>query len=259
MATDVIILGARGRMGATLANLANADEDLNLKAVCERPGNCDGLESFGCLCGDDLEALLPDCPGAVIVDFTSPEASIATAKIAARHGNPVVIGTTGLNPEQVAEVEGIAKDHPLFWAPNMSVGVNVLLKLLPQLVQALGEDYDMEISEIHHKMKKDAPSGTALKLAQCLAEARGWDYDEVKNHCRDGIIGERPKDELGVQTLRGGDVVGDHTMYFFGPGERIEVTHRAHSRETFASGALRAAKWLSGQKPGKLYAMADIF
>lgn len=259
MATDVIILGARGRMGATLANLANADVELNLKAVCERPGNCDGLESFGCLCGDDLEALLPDCPGAVIVDFTSPEASIATAKIAARHGNPVVIGTTGLNPEQVAELEGIAKDHPLFWAPNMSVGVNVLLKLLPQLVQALGEDYDMEISEIHHKMKKDAPSGTALKLAQCLAEARGWDYDEVKNHCRDGIIGERPKDELGVQTLRGGDVVGDHTMYFFGPGERIEVTHRAHSRETFASGALRAAKWLRGQKPGKLYAMADIF
>lgn len=259
MATKVVILGAKGRMGATLVSLARADEELELAGVCERPGHSDGLEYLHCEVDDDLDALLPRTPGAVIVDFTAPAATVANVKVAARHGNPVVIGTTGLNPEQMGEVRTVAESLPVFLAPNMSVGVNVLLKILPELVKALGPNYDMELAEIHHRMKKDAPSGTALKLAQCLAEARGWEYDEVKQHCRDGIIGERPREEIGVQTLRGGDVVGDHTMYFFGPGERIEVTHRAHSRDTFASGALRAAKWLSSQKPGKLYAMADIF
>lgn len=259
MATNVIIMGANGRMGAMLAGMAMRDGELNLAGVCERPGHTEGLEMLKCEVADKLDELLPRCPGAVIVDFTAPEASVKMAQIAAEHGNPCVIGTTGLNAEQQADLAESAKKTPVFWAPNMSVGVNVLLKVLPQLVQQLGEAYDIEISEIHHKMKKDAPSGTAIKLGQCLAEARGWEYDDVKQHCRDGIIGERPQKELGVQTLRGGDVVGDHTMYFFGPGERIEVTHRAHSRETFAAGALRAAKWLAERKPGKLYNMADIF
>lgn len=222
-------------------------------------GNAGGIDYDGCVASDCLEELLPQVPGAVIIDFTSPESSVAMAKIAAKYGNPAVIGTTGLDAEQQAELAVSAKDVQLFWAPNMSVGVNVLLKVLPALVEALGESYDMEMVETHHKMKKDSPSGTALKLAECLAEARGWKYDDVKKHCRDGIIGERPHNEIGVQTLRGGDVVGDHTMYFFGPGERIEVTHRAHSRETFAAGALRAAKWLAQQKPGELYSMADVF
>jgi len=259
MATDIVILGAKGRMGDTLVNLTLADEQLNLVGACEREGNAGGIDHDGCIASDCLDELLPQVPGAVIIDFTAPESSVAMAKIAAKHGNPAVIGTTGLNKEQQAELAEYAKDNPLFWAPNMSVGVNVLLKVLPELVQALGEAYDMEMVETHHKMKKDSPSGTALKLAQCLAEARDWDYDDVKKHCRDGIIGERPHEEIGVQTLRGGDVVGDHTMYFFGPGERIEVTHRAHSRDTFASGALRAAKWVAQQKPGKLYTMTDIF
>lgn len=259
MATKVVILGAKGRMGNTLVNMALADEDLSLVGACEREGNAGGMDYDGCIASDCLEELLPSVSGAVIIDFTSPESSVAMAKIAAKHGNPAVIGTTGLNQEQQAELAISAKDIPLFWAPNMSVGINVLLKVLPALVQALGEDYDMEMVETHHKMKKDSPSGTALKLAECLAEARGWKYDDVKKHCRDGIIGERPTKEIGVQTLRGGDVFGDHTMYFFGPGERIEITHRAHSRETFASGALHAVKWLDKQKPGKLYTMADIF
>lgn len=259
MSTDIVILGAKGRMGNTLVNLTLADDELNLVGACERKGHAAGMEYEGCVASDCLEELLPQVPGAVIIDFTAPASSVAMAKIAAKFGNPAVIGTTGLNKEEQAELAESAKEVPLFWAPNMSVGVNVLLKVLPELVQALGSAYDMEMVETHHKMKKDSPSGTALKLAQCLAEARGWEYDDVKKHCRDGIIGERPHEEIGVQTLRGGDVVGDHTMYFFGPGERIEVTHRAHSRETFASGALRAAKWLSQQKPGKLYAMADIF
>jgi 4-hydroxy-tetrahydrodipicolinate reductase len=258
MTVDIVILGAKGRMGKTLIDMALADEKLNLVGACERKGHAEGLD-YECAVSDCLEELLPNVPGAVVVDFTAPESSVAMTKTAAKYGNPAVIGTTGLNPEQQAEVAESAKKTPIFWAPNMSVGVNVLLKFLPQLVQALGEDYDMEMVETHHKMKKDSPSGTALKLAQVLAEARGWDYDEVKQHCRDGIIGERPKKQIGVQTLRGGDVVGDHTMYFFGPGERIEITHRAHSRETFAAGALRAAKWLARQKPGKLYSMADIF
>jgi 4-hydroxy-tetrahydrodipicolinate reductase len=257
--TDIVILGAKGRMGNMLVNRTLADEELNLVGACERKGNTDGLYYEDCEISDCLDNLLPKVPGAVIVDFTAPESSVAMAKTAAKHGNPAVIGTTGLNPEQQAELAESAKQTPIFWAPNMSVGVNVLLKIMPLLVQALGESYDMEIVETHHKMKKDSPSGTALKLAQVLAEARGWVYDDVKKHCRDGIIGERPQKEIGVQTLRGGDVVGEHTMFFFGPGERIEVTHRAHSRETFAAGALRAAKWLARQKPGKLYSMADIF
>lgn len=259
MATDIVILGAKGRMGNTLVNMTLEDEQLNLVGACERKGNASGMDYEGCTAADCLDELLPKVPGAVIIDFTAPEASVDNAKVAAKYGNPVVIGTTGLTKEQVDELEVSAKDVPIFFSPNMSVGVNVLLKVLPELVKALGEAYDMEMVETHHKMKKDSPSGTALKLAQCLAEARDWDYDEVKKHCRDGIIGERPHKEIGVQTLRGGDVVGEHTAYFFGPGERIEVTHRAHSRDTFASGALRAAKWLDGQKPGKLYAMADIF
>ena len=259
MATDVVILGAKGRMGNTLVNMALADEELNLVGACERKGNAEGIDYEGCTASDCLEELLPKVPGAVIVDFTAPESSVAMSGIAAKHGNPAVIGTTGLDKDQQEQLAEAAKKVPLFWAPNMSVGVNTLLKVLPALVQALGPAYDMEMVETHHKMKKDSPSGTALKLAQCLAEARGWDYDEVKKHCRDGIIGERPQKQIGVQTLRGGDVVGDHTMFFFGPGERIEITHRAHSRETFASGALRAAKWLAAQKPGKLYSMADLF
>ncbi|WP_419787748.1 4-hydroxy-tetrahydrodipicolinate reductase [Pseudodesulfovibrio sp.] len=259
MATDIVILGAKGRMGNMLVNMALGDEDLNLVGTCERKGNTDGLSYEGCKVSDCLEELLPQVPGSVIVDFTAPESSLAMAEKAAEFGNPAVIGTTGLNKEQQATLAGFAAKVPLFWAPNMSVGINTLLKLLPALVQALGPAYDIEVMEAHHRMKKDSPSGTALKLAQCLAEARGWEYDDVKKHCRDGIIGERPRKEIGVQTLRGGDVVGEHTMYFFGPGERIEVTHRAHSRETFAAGALRAAKWLAGQKPGRIYNMADIF
>ncbi|MBG0789259.1 MAG: 4-hydroxy-tetrahydrodipicolinate reductase [Desulfovibrionaceae bacterium] len=259
MGVDIVILGAKGRMGNMLVNMTLADEELNLVGACERKGNADGLAYEGCEVSDCLEDLLPKVPGAVIIDFTAPEASVAMARTAARFGNPAVIGTTGLSDAQQAELAESAKRIPLFWAPNMSVGVNVLLKIMPQLAQALGDAYDIEIVETHHRMKKDSPSGTAIKLAQNLAEARGWNYDDVKKHCRDGIIGERPKKEIGVQTLRGGDVVGDHTMFFFGPGERIEVTHRAHSRETFAAGALRAAKWLSRQKSGKLYAMADVF
>jgi dihydrodipicolinate reductase len=257
--TDVIVMGGCGRMGGTLVRLAQQDAELNLRAVVERTDRLNELENLDCVVSGDLDEVLPQSPRAVVVEFTSPEATVEHVGICKRHGNPVVIGTTGLKPGQLAILEDAAQQVPVFLAPNMSVGVNVLLKVLPMLVQMLGPAYDMEMMEIHHNRKKDAPSGTALKLAQCMAEARGWVYDEVKKHSRDGIIGERGEKELGVVALRGGDVVGDHTAYFFGPGERIEVTHRAHSRETFAQGALRAAKWLAKQAPGKLYGMADLF
>ena len=259
MNCDVVIMGGCGRMGGTLIRLAQQDPELEVKAVIERAERLDELENLDCVVSHDLDEVLAKTPRAVVVEFTSPEATLEHARECRKHGNPMVIGTTGLKPEQMEIVVSAAKDIPLLLAPNMSVGVNVLLKILPQIVQMLGPAYDMEVLEIHHGRKKDAPSGTALKLAQCMAEARGLVYDEVKRHCRDGIIGERAQNELGVMALRGGDVVGDHTAYFFGPGERIELTHRAHSRDTLAQGALRAAKWLAKQQPGRLYSMADLF
>lgn len=256
---DVVIMGAMGRMGATLCRFARAEpERFRLAGALERTGCTAGLAGLDCAVGDDLATVLDKCPGAVVIDFTAPQASVANAGIAAQKGNPMVIGTTGLTPEQIGALAQAAEKTPIFFAPNMSVGLNVLLTVLPDLVRKLGPAYDLEVMEIHHNKKADAPSGTAIKLGQCLAAARGADYDAVKRHSRDGIIGPRPAGEIGVAALRGGDVVGDHTVYFLGPGERIEVTHRVGNRETFAQGALRAATWVHGQKPGKLYAMADM-
>lgn len=257
-ACTVVMMGAKGRMGSTLVRLAQDDPELVLAGVVERKGMEAGLESLGCVVGNELEQVLVQLTDAVVIDFTQPDVSVSTARTVAEMGHRAVIGTTGLTAEQTGQVQKAAEMAPILWAPNMSVGVNVLLKVLPQLTAMLGPAYDLEMIELHHKAKKDAPSGTAVKLAQCLAQARGWDFEKTKRYCRDGIIGARPAEEIGVQTIRGGDVVGDHTVYFLGPGERIEVTHRAHSRETFAQGALRAAKWLAGRKPGKLYSIADM-
>lgn len=259
MSVLVIVMGANGRMGNIIAQMVKNSDKHTLAAVVERPGNTQRLDAWGCIVGTDLDEVLPKVPGGIVIDFTAPEASVAHAEAAARHGNGIVIGTTGLNDEQKARLTELAKKTPVFWSPNMSVGVNVLLKILPDLVRHLGELYDLEMVELHHNKKKDSPSGTALRLAECLAEARGWDLKDVGNYHREGLIGERPRQEIGVQTIRGGDVVGVHTVYCLGPGERIEVTHQAHSRETFAAGSLRAAAWLADQKPGKLYTMSDIF
>lgn len=258
MSIPVIIMGAKGRMGSTLTHLGMESDQFTLSGVVERAEYSKGLETLGCPVKHDLAELLPSCPGATVIDFTAPEVSLSSARKALKTGNPIVIGTTGLSAEQLTELESMAKDVPIFWSPNMSIGVNALVRVLPMLERILGEAYDMEITEIHHHHKKDAPSGTAVKLAQVLAESRGWKMDEVGNYGRQGIIGARPEKELGVHALRGGDVVGDHTVYFFGPGERVEVTHRAHSRENFARGALRAATWLSSRKPGRLYSMGQL-
>ena len=256
--TRIIIIGAAGRMGRTIRRLAE-EENFVIVGLVDREEGLAGLQEGTIPVARSLEALGKRVSGAVAIDFTAPDASMATAGMAADMGVALVIGTTGFSEAQKAELATLARKTPIFWSANMSVGINVLMRFLPQLARALGPAYDMEMVEIHHGRKKDAPSGTALALGEKLAEARGWKLPEVRCSARDGIIGARPQKEIGIQALRGGDVVGVHTVYFLGPGERIEVTHQAHSRENFAGGALRAARWLSGRKPGRLYSMADTF
>lgn len=259
MSIPVIVMGAAGRMGSTLMRLVRGSDDLRLAGVVERAEKTAELGEPGCPVATDVGVLLGRVAGSAILDFTAPAASLVTARAAAEAGAAHVVGTTGFSAQERAELEALAAVTPIFWSPNMSVGVNVLLRVLPELTRLLGGGYDIDLSEIHHNKKKDAPSGTALRLAECLAEAREWTLEESARYCRHGIIGERPDREIGIQTLRGGDVVGVHTVYYFGPGERIEVTHQAHSRDNFANGALRAVRWLHGRKPGKLYGMQDIF
>ncbi len=258
MVTGIIITGAAGRMGKMLTEIAINSSDYELQGLVEKNKDAALRVASNCFVSESLEEVVEKCPDAVIVDFTSPQGTLEHAEIAAKNKNPLVIGTTGLTVKEMEQLNEFATKTPLFWAPNMSVGINVLLQTIPELVKKLGTGYDIEISEIHHNKKVDAPSGTALKLADSLANARNLDYETVKKHCRDGIVGARTKDEIGVQTIRGGDVVGDHTIYFLGTGERLEITHRAHSRETFAVGALRAAAWLRGKPAGRLYGMMDM-
>ena len=257
--TSVIIFGAAGRMGNTLCTLATNMEKYSLAGIVDT-AFATQKSTWACPAAASLPELIPQVAEKrpVIIDFSAPAASVENARIAAAHNIPLVIGTTGLSEEHKTSLDQYAAATPLFWSPNMSLGVNVLLRVLPQLVRLLGEDYDLEIMEIHHNRKKDSPSGTALRLAECLAEARDWNLTDTACYHREGIIGERPKKEIGLQTLRGGDVVGVHTVYCLGPGERIEINHQAHSRENFAQGALRAAAWLREQKPGVLYSMADM-
>ena len=259
MQTPIIVMGAAGRMGATICRMVREDETLTLAGRVEQASRLAELApAEGCRDSDSLETLLRNITKPVIIDFTAPSLSIATAKLAASCGAAHAIGTTGFTEQDLTDLRAYAEKTPIFWSPNMSVGVAVLSKILPELVRMLGEDYDMEMMEIHHNKKKDAPSGTALRLAEAMTKARGWDLKDVACYHREGIVGERPHKEMGMQSLRGGDVVGVHTAYFFGPGERIEVTHQAHSRENFAGGALRVARWLAGQPAGRLYSMEDI-
>lgn len=259
MSVNIVLTGANGRMGRTLYGMFSSNPDFKVaNLVCRAEELADVKAYSGRDAFAELGAALNGVEKPVIVDFTAPTASLAFARVAAARGAAHLIGTTGLSAEQRAELAELAKKTPILWSPNMSVGVNVLLKILPELTRMLGENYDVEVMEIHHNKKKDSPSGTAVRLGEALAEAKGWDYNDAACYHREGIIGERPKKEIGMQTLRGGDVVGVHTVYFFGPGERIEVNHQAHSRENFASGAIRAAKWLSGQPAGKLYSINDM-
>lgn len=236
----VLLLGAKGRMGQAIAAAA-ATVEAEVAA---------GLDL-----GDDIAPHLGNCD--VVIDFSHPNASDSLSRSCRDAKKPAVIGTTGHTEEERASIEALAQSVPVVLSPNFSVGVNALFWLTRKAEQMLGDDFDLEISEMHHRLKKDAPSGTAKKLAEILCEVRGLDYGKNVRHGREGLVGERTAKEIGMHSIRGGDVVGDHTVTFAGTGERLELSHRAASRETFALGALRAAKWIVGQPPG-LYSMEDV-
>lgn len=254
----IIVAGASGRMGQQLVSLVMRAPALELAGVVDVKERLKTLESLPCVASDSLKDVMAAKPQAVTIDFSSPAASGKAAETAASLGCRLVIGTTGFNEAEKASLAKCAEKTPILWSANMSVGVNALLALLPALTRALGPDYDIEMMEMHHRHKKDAPSGTALMLAKALGDSRGWNLEDVRNSTRNGLTGERPAREIGVQALRGGDVVGIHSIYFLGTGEMIEVKHQAESRENFSQGALRAAVWLSNQKAGRLYSMLDV-
>ena len=261
---NVIVAGAAGRMGCRLVALIKDSAALTLSGAIEGKGHHamgdDAGETAGSGCAgipitDDLGALLDR--GEVVVDFSAPEATLNHLRVVAQHRRAMVIGTTGFSASQLEELKSLASQVPCVLSPNMSVGVNLIYKVISEMAKTLGDEYDIEVIEAHHRLKKDAPSGTALKIAEVLAKAVSRDLNQVGVYARKGLIGERKKGEIGIQTIRAGDIVGDHTILFGGMGERIEVTHRASSRDTFAGGALRAARWVVQQPPG-LYDMMDV-
>lgn len=261
---ELVVAGAAGRMGSRLVALARDAADLAVAGAFERPGHpavgrdageVAGAGRLGVPIAADPGPLLTR--GRVLVEFTAPEPTLEHLRLAAAQGARAVVGTTGLSPAQVAEVGRLGRDTAILFSPNMSVGVNLAFRVLALMARALGDDYDIEITEIHHRMKKDAPSGTAQRMAEVVAEALGRSLDEVGVYGRHGLVGERKPKEIGVHALRGGDVVGEHTVVFSTLGERLELTHRAHSRDTFAHGALRAARFVAGAAPG-LYSMHDV-
>jgi 4-hydroxy-tetrahydrodipicolinate reductase len=261
---NIGIAGAAGRMGSRIAALSGDYEGLRLAGAFERKGHKDSGRDIGLLAGsgengvplaESLDEIIDKVD--LIIDFTSVESTKENLRAAAGKGKAMVIGTTGFSTEDIKEIEAVSKSIPCVMASNMSLGVNLLLKVLHDVAGALGDDYDVEIVEAHHRMKKDAPSGTAMKMAQVIANALDRNLDEVAVFARKGIIGARTKREIGIQTIRAGDIVGEHTVIFGGLGERVEITHKASSRDTFARGALKAALWLAG-KPAGLYDMQDV-
>ena len=261
--TSIAVLGAAGRMGRAIVRIVAETPGAVLTAAVDQPGNPfsgqdAGLVAGGAATGVVISGQLPVAGAAAVwIDFSSAAATVANAAAAAEQGAALILGTTGVDGAGKEALAAAARVVPVVFAPNMSVGVNVLLRLVADAARILGPDYDLEIVETHHRQKRDAPSGTALALAQALAEATGRDLARDARFARHGDIGPRTPAEIGIQTVRGGDVVGDHTVYFLGTGERIEITHRASSRDTFARGAVRAALWTRGRAPG-LYDMRDV-
>jgi len=243
----VAIAGVSGRMGRALARLCQQTPGVSLVAATARPGRELPPLPTGIRIAERLADVLAGVD--VAIDFTAAELAAEHARACAEAGVGLVLGTTGLDAPARAALEAASARVPIVAAPNFSVGIYVLARLAAEATAALGSDFDAEVLELHHRMKRDAPSGTALRLAEAVTGARGVG-PEVYRTTRDGLIGARPPGEVGLQTLRGGDVVGEHTVYFFGEGERLELTHRATSRDTFASGAVRAARWLVGQPAG---------
>ena len=258
------ISGAGGRMGRTLVQKVIASKGLRLGAAFEHAGHSELGQDAGILAGAGAsEVPLTDAIAAsleafdVVIDFTIPTATVALAELCAEHGNAMVIGTTGFTPEQLESLDKAAQRTAIFMSPNMSVGVNVAMRLIEAAALALGDDADVEVIEAHHRHKVDAPSGTAVRMGEVLARVLNRDLSRDAIYGRQGITGERERKTIGFSTIRGGDIVGEHTVMFAGDGERLEITHRAQSRDNFAAGALRAAAFIESQRPG-LYGMDDL-
>ena len=237
----IAVVGASGRMGQTIIEAINQNDKVSLGATLDK--------------GDDLSAALDQFD--VLIDFTRPEATLEYLSVCQSSGKAMVIGTTGFSDEQLQVINDTANHVPIVFTPNMSVGVNLSLKLLDMAARVIGEDADIEIVEAHHRHKVDAPSGTALKMGEVVANALGRDLSTCAVYGREGIEEPRDRQTIGFSTIRGGDVVGEHTVSFFMEGERVEITHKASSRLTFANGAVRAASWLEAQNSG-LYSMQDV-
>jgi 4-hydroxy-tetrahydrodipicolinate reductase len=259
-----VVTGAGGRMGGKIISFISATEGINVIGAVETIGHPIigrdmgqglGLGDTGVFVSDKLSDCLDQAD--VIIDFTNHEVSIENLKIASKKSCAIVIGSTGFTASEMGKIKELSNNTRCVQAPNMSVGVNVMLKLLEYCAGILKDDYDVEIVEAHHHLKKDAPSGTAMQMAKVISDKLSRNMEEDLVYARKGLIGERTKKEIGVQTIRAGDIVGDHTVIFGGVGERLEFIHRAHSRDNFAKGAIRAAFWIVNQKNG-LYDMQDV-
>lgn len=259
-----IVTGAAGRMGGSIIRTIHQTEGIEVVGAIEREGHplfgkdageVAGISPIKVRIVDGLENI-PDSAD-VVIDFTTPQATLSNLEKVVSTGRAWVIGSTGFTKDEEEKLRRLTDKIPCVFSPNMSVGVNLVFRLIQDVARVLGDDYDVEIIEAHHRHKKDAPSGTAMKMAHILAGALERDLSVVGKFSRHGIIGERDRKEIGVQSIRAGDIVGDHTVMFCGTGERIEITHRAQSRDNFARGAVRAAMWVVKQKPG-MYDMMDV-
>lgn len=259
-----IVTGVGGRMGSTIAKLILENDKIKLIGATERAEQVYSGKSLReflptappeMVVQSDLKTIITACD--VVIDFTIPGSTISHMEMASEAGKAMVIGTTGFSVAELDKIKELSRNIPCLISPNMSLGVNLLFKLARETALVLGDDYDIEITEAHHRFKQDAPSGTALKLGQILAQALNRHLEQVGVYGRHGLVGQRHQKEIGIQAIRAGDIVGDHTVIFGGLGERIELVHRAHSRENFAQGALRAAAWIVTQKAG-LYDMQDL-
>jgi len=260
----VIVCGGCGKMGSKVAQLIYQNKDMELTGIVESPsypgigkdwGMSLGLGKTGIIVKNNLEEIIPVTDQ--IVEFTNPQISIQHLKIVSKYKKAMIIGTTGFSSEEIETINKLAQGIPFLLSPNMSLGVNLLFKLGAETAAALGDDYDIEIVEAHHRFKKDAPSGTAKKLAQEIAKVKNIHLDDVAIYGREGMTGERKSGEIAIHSIRGGDIAGEHTVMFTALGERLELTHKAHSRDTFAYGTIQAIKFMEGKSAG-FYEMKDV-
>lgn len=261
---NVSVTGAAGRMGKQIITLLLQEDDIEVVGATEIDGHPSigkdvgeiiGIERIGVLVSDNLDKAASKAD--VVVDFTNPKATLDAASYASSKRKPMVIGTTGFSRDEKIRLEKLAKGFACVISPNMSVGVNVMFEITKKLAELLGNEFDIEVIEAHHRNKKDSPSGTAIRLGEIIAESTGRDFSEVARFDRHGHVGERRPNEIGIQAIRGGDIIGEHCVWFCGNGERIELTHRATDRNNFASGAIRALRWIIGKPPG-VYTMRNV-